>query len=198
MKIAKVDLKDKISFEIGETSFFILKPLKDVQRSEITIKMPVERTSAQFILAEFIKKDRIKLSINIEHLASRTESSVIVRTVLSRGGKFDFFGNIKVPAQSKNVKGTMDAKGLAEEDEVVWKARPHLEIENMEVDVRHSTTLTDFDEEQMLYLNSKGIPEKESELLLKESFLREVLSTIVWEDARNYYKDYLADKMRLA
>lgn len=64
-------------------------------------------------------------------------------------------------------------------------AIPNLEIETGEIaGAGHAATVGRFDDEQVFYLRSRGIPEDEATRLIIRGFFNEVLNQIPLEDLR--------------
>jgi Fe-S cluster assembly protein SufD len=62
---------------------------------------------------------------------------------------------------------------------------PNLEIETGEIEgAGHASTTGRFDEEQIFYLTSRGIPEVQAKRLVVRGFLTEVIDRIPVEDVR--------------
>ena len=76
-------------------------------------------------------------------------------------------------------------------------AVPNLEIETGEiVGAGHAATVGRFDDEQLFYLMSRGIPEANARKLIVRGFFSEVIGRIPVEQVRNQLEDQIAEELR--
>jgi Fe-S cluster assembly protein SufD len=57
-------------------------------------------------------------------------------------------------------------------DKAKAEAVPDLEIKNNEVKCSHAATVGKIDEEQIFYLNSRGVSENKAKVMIAEGFLK--------------------------
>jgi len=75
-------------------------------------------------------------------------------------------------------------------------SKPQLEIYADDVKCSHGATVGQLDEEAVFYLQSRGIPEKESRLLLMYAFADEVISSIKLPALRERMNDLIDKRLR--
>ena len=68
------------------------------------------------------------------------------------------------------------------------KAEPNLEILNNEVRASHGATLKTIDEQQLLYLQSRGLSKNKAEKLIIDGFFKGVDNRIKSDLVRNYFE----------
>ncbi len=107
----------------------------------------------------------------LEHTASYTESEIEFRGVAEGESHLIFDGLIKVPQGVKGIVAEEQNRNLILSNAAQIESRPRLEIDSDEVACRHGSTISDLDENELFYLQSRGVPEGEARRLLIEAFL---------------------------
>ena len=80
---------------------------------------------------------------------------------------------------------------VADETENESIIKPNLYIDEYDVEASHSAWIGNFNEQQLLYLKSRGINKKEAEKLLIKGFLTNNLETLkeeIIEKIDNYWR----------
>ncbi len=62
----------------------------------------------------------------------------------------------------------------------------------------HGATVGKIDQEQVFYLLSRGIPQKEAERLIVEGFFDPIMQRIPFEGVRQRFQQAIHEKMNLA
>ena len=75
-------------------------------------------------------------------------------------------------------------------------AQPGLEIITDDVKCSHGTTITNIDEDQIFYLTSRGIPQREAEQLVIRGFFDEILNRITFSPIRGKLQEKIDSKMQ--
>ncbi len=100
------------------------------------------------------------------HLAPETTSDM--HTITYAGGKSRsaLNGLIHVKPGSENVGAYQQARNYILSPKAFSVGYPQLEIENQNVSCSHGTTMHSFDENQLFYLNARGIPTKQAKRMI--------------------------------
>ena len=127
--------------------------------------------------------------LSVDHAAPAGESRESFRAVLDGSAQDIFQGKIAVrqPAQKTDARMLSRALLLTETAEAC--AKPELEIFADDVQCGHGCTTGTLDQQLKFYLMSRGIPAKESEALLIQAFVGEVLDAIGNEGVRSALTD---------
>ncbi|AWU45158.1 Fe-S cluster assembly protein SufD [Blattabacterium punctulatus] len=114
----------------------------------------------------------------IDHLYSNSYSFQLYKSILLEKSKNIFNGKILVEKGIKGINAFQKSNNILLSDEAYIYAKPQLEIFSDEVKCSHSCTIGSFQESDLFYFQSRGIPEKEGKVLLLLSILEEVLKPI--------------------
>ena len=102
-----------------------------------------------------------------------TKVDIVSKNIASNNSKINFTSQIIIPPTGENVDANMDVKNyiLSETGEI--SAKPNLIIDNKNVSCKHGCTMSNFDTNQIYYMNTRGIKNTKEVLLygLIESIL---------------------------
>ena len=122
------------------------------------------------------------------HNASRTTSDLLFGGVLNDDAYSLWKGNVYVAAGTKGADGFQRNKNLLLSEEAHAESIPGLEINADDVRCSHAVTLSSVDPEQMFFLKSRGIGDKDAEQLIVSGFLESAATRI--------RDDYLKERIR--
>jgi hypothetical protein len=137
-------------------------------------------------LGFYFKEDFAKANIHILFLSSRDFIGSAKIICIGRGNniKIDIKGIVRNQARAffegggfidSNAKGTdlyISEQGIIF-DNAKLEFFPNLQIENNDVKAGHAASVRKYKDEDLFYLMSRGLPEKESRILLLEGFLQD-------------------------
>lgn len=191
MKLIKLTLDRDIKMNIVEDSCFIILPSKEVKNKvkkpkNIFLNLATKGVKTKLIYANILKEREEEIKIVINHIAADTHSLVIFRTVLENKASLKFYGNIEVTSMANNCSGLLDIKALSAGKNIAWEAKPNLGVQNNSVDIRHKASLINFNQEQIFYLENRGLEEEEAKSALKSAFLQEAFTTVENNEEINY------------
>ncbi len=115
------------------------------------------------------------------HLAENTSSTITAKSLSSAGGKNIFRGQIKVFSGAKNCRSSMRCDSLILDETSEAASFPSLDIKEKDVAVGHEATVGRISEEQLFYLQSRGISEKEATNLIVAGFIEPIIAEIPLE-----------------
>ncbi|MFY8157532.1 MAG: SufD family Fe-S cluster assembly protein, partial [Rhabdaerophilum sp.] len=95
-----------------------------------------------------------------------------------------FQGKIIVRPHAQKTDGQMASNALLLSDDAGMSNKPELEIFADDVVCAHGATCGALDENQLFYLQARGLPRRIAEALLVEAFVGEVLDTVSEEALR--------------
>ena len=113
------------------------------------------------------------------HLAPRTTSDLLFKAVLKGSSRSVWRGMIYVAPGARHVDGYQANRNLILDPAARSDSIPGLEILNNDVRCTHGSTVGKIDQEQLFYLLSRGIPQKEAEQLIIQGFFQDILSRFV-------------------
>ena len=118
------------------------------------------------------KKGDYELNVVCDHTAPRSFGRVKIRGIAKNGANIRVNGLIKIRAEAQGVEDFLEMKLLILDDKSSAVAEPKLEIEANEVKASHAATVGRISEEELFYLESRGIMRKEAEEMIVKGFLR--------------------------
>jgi Fe-S cluster assembly protein SufD len=121
----------------------------------------------------------------LDHAIGGSTSRELYKSVLDDESHGVFQGKIVVRPDAQNTDARMMTRALLLSERAEADNKPELEIFADDVQCGHGATAGALDDNLKFYLMARGIPEKEAEALLIQSFVGEALETIAHEGVRN-------------
>jgi Fe-S cluster assembly protein SufD len=123
-------------------------------------------------------REHADTTLFVRHVATGCEGRQNFRYILDDEATGVFQGKIVVDRVAQKTDGRMLAKALLLSDDATMNSRPELEIFADDVACGHGATIGGLSEDQLFYLQSRGLPRKEAEALLLEAFAAELVDEI--------------------
>ena len=156
-----------------------------VVRNQMFVRFGGEGTHASIGGATLIKhRQHVDNTLVINHAAGGCESRERFRTVLDNESHGVFQGKIIVEPHAQKTDAKMASHALLLSDAAEADNKPELEIFADDVQCGHGATAGALDRGLKFYLMSRGISEKESEALLIQAFVGEVMEQLADEKIR--------------
>ncbi len=106
-----------------------------------------------------------------DHQAEHSQSRIEVRGVLDDTAMLSCTSLIKVTPQAFDVVADQLSKNLMLSSEAHCVAAPQLEVENNDVQCRHGAAISTLSEDQLFYLEGRGLSTEHARRLLVQGFL---------------------------
>lgn len=113
-----------------------------------------------------------------DHVAKNTFGRVIIKGVAQNGARIKIDGMVKVEKGASLTNSFLEMRVLLLDKKSSAVAEPKLEIENNNVKASHAATVGKIDEDQIFYLNSRGINEDEAKAIIVNGFLKDIRDKI--------------------
>jgi Fe-S cluster assembly protein SufD len=110
-----------------------------------------------------------------DHVSPRTASDLLYKNALSDRARCTFGGLIRVEPHAHFTDAYQKVRNLLLSDDAEANSMPGLEILADNVRCTHGATSGQIDEDEMFYLQSRGIPVKVAQRLIVAGFLNEVI-----------------------
>lgn len=123
----------------------------------------------------------ITFNTNVVHAAKNTLSRTTIRGVFKDNASINNDALIQINKGAKNADGYFSSKILLF-DNAKGRSVPSLEIDENELKAGHASTVGRPDEEQLFYLRSRGLSEKEAEKLLIAGFFEPAIRLLPKKD----------------
>ncbi|HWJ68193.1 MAG TPA: Fe-S cluster assembly protein SufD [Nocardioides sp.] len=139
-----------------------------------------------------------------DHNAPKTRSNVVYKGALQgKGAHTVWIGNVLIRKVAEGIETYEENRNLVLTDGCQADSVPNLEIETGEIEgAGHASATARFDDEQLFYLRSRGVSEKEAQRLVVHGFFNDLirkvdiplveeqlLATVEAELAKNVLKD---------
>ncbi len=125
------------------------------------------------------------VTLEVDHALPGGESRELFKTVLDDETRGVFQGFIIVRPDAQKTDGRMMSAALLLGEAAEMDNKPELEIFADDVQCAHGATTGALDDDLLFYLRARGIPKKEAESLLIQSFFGEAIETIENANIRN-------------
>lgn len=131
------------------------------------------------------------------HLAPNTTSDLLFKGALLDESRAVWQGMIYVAKNASKTDGYQANRNLVLSEGARADSIPGLEILTDDVRCTHGATVGKVDAEQMFYLESRGLPEKEAERMIVEGFFDPIMQRIPFEGVRRRFQQAIDQKMRI-
>lgn len=142
-----------------------------------------------------IKREFQDVDCQVNHLASFTSSSLRMKVALKNKSHHVFVGNLYIPQTSRQVNATQTNNNLILDKTARAESMPKLEVFAEDVSCSHGATMGEVEAEEMFYLCSRGLTEKEARYLIVTGFLNEIIDKISSEELLEEIKTTLNSKL---
>jgi len=155
-------------------------------RSENTIKLIEPGAQAQAHAFYSLKSDQIsEFATHIDHQVSHTESSQLYKGLLDDESFALFNGTITVAPNALQINSDQLNKNLLLSKKAQVITKPQLLIDADDVKCSHGATIGQLSDEQLFYLQSRGINKEKAYQFLTKAFAFEIAQKIEEQEFRN-------------
>lgn len=123
-------------------------------------------------------KDSISLKTQSNHLSKNSKSRVHIKAVLGGEAILNYEGMINIEEHSVSSDAYLQNENLILSDECTVNSSPQLEIKNNLVKASHGVATSTVNVDQLEYLMSRGINEKDATILIVNGFVEEIASML--------------------
>jgi Fe-S cluster assembly protein SufD len=115
-----------------------------------------------------------------DHTAPKTKSHVLYKGALQgQGAHTVWIGNVLIRKVAEGIETYEENRNLVLSDGCQADSVPNLEIETGEIEgAGHASATARFDDEQLFYLRSRGVSEKESRRLVVHGFFNDLIRKV--------------------
>ena len=134
----------------------------------------------------------------IEHNAPYTKSDLNFRVALKDKSHSAYTGNLKIAHEAVKSDAHQENRNLLLSDEVKAESIPELEIlTNDVIRCNHGVTVGQIDKDQIFYLMSRGLSQKEAEQVIVEGFMEPTILRILEESLRGEILSKIKSKLEV-
>ncbi len=117
------------------------------------------------------------------HAASNTSSIITSKSISKDGGVASYRGQIKVEPGLRNIKSKVVCDALIMDPDSRSNTYPYMDILSDDVSIEHEARVSRISEEQLYYLQSRGLDEAEASLMIVNGFLDPLVKQLPMEYA---------------
>ena len=130
----------------------------------------------------------------IEHKVAHCTSNEVFRGIMNDKSKAIFNGRIHIHPQAQKTNAQLSNKNLLLTNTAEIYTKPELEIYADDVKCAHGATVAQLEEKARFYLQSRGISQREAEVMLSFGFINELLEALPHEAITNLLRPVLAKR----
>ncbi|MGL4949345.1 MAG: Fe-S cluster assembly protein SufB, partial [Anaeroplasmataceae bacterium] len=131
-----------------------------------------DRAKGTTVSIAFAKENQFQdTGARMIHLGKNTTSTVISKSVCSNGGKVNYRGKVSVSKSAKGAKSHVECDTLILDDKSSSDTIPLNIGSNNDMYIEHEATVSKVNDEQIFYLMSRGLTEKEATELIVMGFI---------------------------
>lgn len=124
------------------------------------------------------RQRKVSTYSRINHAVPHCISNELFKMSADGESRCAFTGRIIVRPGSVKTEAYQACRNLLAADTARVEARPELEIYNDDVKCSHGCAIGQLDEMQVFYMRSRGIPEPQARLLLRQAFMADVIDLV--------------------
>jgi len=117
------------------------------------------------------------------HVAPHTSSSITSKSISKSGGRAGYRGLIKVHQGAHGVKSNVVCDALILDETSRSDTYPVMEIDEEDVSISHEATVSKVSDEQLFYLQSRGISEDQAMMMIVNGFIEPIVKELPMEYA---------------
>ncbi len=161
------------------------------KEEEVTLKVELVGDNSSFLLCGIFlgsKDNQITFNTDVTHRGKNTKSLTTMRAVFFDNSSFNNDGMVRINKGAKNTDGYFQSKVLLF-DNAKGRSVPSLEIDENEVKAGHGSTIGRPDQNQLSYLRSRGLSEKDAEALIVSGFFEPLIALLPLNRQKRSRKD---------
>lgn len=157
--------------------------------SAITWKYPSvilqgDYSSGEFYSVAVTKNKQIAdTGTKMIHIGKGTKSRIISKGISAGEGQNSYRGQVKVGSKAENARNFTQCDSLLIGDRCGAHTFPYIESKNKKATIEHEATTSKIGEDQIFYLNQRGIDTEKAVALIVNGYAKEVLNQLPMEFA---------------
>lgn len=134
----------------------------------------------------------------VDHNAPKTTSNVVYKGALQgEGAHTVWIGNVLIRKVAEGIETFEENRNLVLTDGCQADSVPNLEIETGEIEgAGHASAVGRFDDEQLFYLRSRGIPETEARKLVVRGFFDDLIRRVTVPELAEKLSGQVEEELR--
>ncbi|OGY89564.1 MAG: Fe-S cluster assembly protein SufB [Candidatus Komeilibacteria bacterium RIFCSPLOWO2_01_FULL_52_15] len=157
--------------------------------AKVTMKYP-----AVFLLGEGARADILSMAFagarqhqdagaKVTHVAPNTSSRIISKSISAYGGRTSYRGLVYVGPKALNSRVSVRCDALILDKKSRSDTYPTMKIMTNDANIEHEATVSRIGEDQLFYLQSRGLSREQAEVLLVNGFIEPLVKELPMEYA---------------
>lgn len=117
------------------------------------------------------------------HGAPHTTSSITSKSISKSGGRAGYRGLVKVYQGAQGVKSNVICDALILDEHSRSDTYPVMEVDEEDASISHEATVSKVSDEQLFYLQSRGISEEQAMMMIVNGFIEPIVKELPMEYA---------------
>ncbi|MDR3215574.1 MAG: SufD family Fe-S cluster assembly protein [Bacilli bacterium] len=161
----------------------------------IDISLINDNAKAIHNVATIASHNKKYFNVKINNIACNTIGLLNNFGVVKNNGELIFNGIGDIKNGAKNAKAHQESKIITFDENVIAQANPYLIIDEADVEASHAAAVGQMDEEQLYYLQTRGISNNDASLLITYGYLKPILKNINNEELKHKLEKIIEDKV---
>ncbi len=119
----------------------------------------------------------------IIHAAPKTTSSIFAKSISKDGGRSTYRGLLEVAKGAEQARSKVVCDALLLDEDSRSDTYPTIRIDENDADIGHEASVSKVGEEQLFYLQSRGLDEEEASKMIVNGFIEPVVKELPMEYA---------------
>lgn len=157
--------------------------------SKVTMLYPSSHLNGEGARANHItigyagEGQNIDTGAKVVHNAPNTKSTIESKSITQGDGRTNYRGLVRVPEGSHGSKVSIECDALMFSDEATSDTEPYIEIKEDDVEMAHEATVGRIGDEEIHYMQSRGIEEEEAKEMIVRGFIEPIAKELPLEYA---------------
>jgi Fe-S cluster assembly protein SufB len=117
------------------------------------------------------------------HVAPETTSQIISKSISKGGGRTSYRGGVWILPGATKSKSNVVCDALLIDEESRSDTYPYMDVNEDDVEMGHEATVSRIGDEQLFYLQSRGIPQAEAASMIVRGFIEPITKQLPMEYA---------------
>lgn len=157
--------------------------------SKLTMKYPAvylvgERAHGEILSVAFAKDGMHQdAGAKVIHIAPNTTSRILSKSISKGTGRASYRGLCKVYPGAVNARANIECDALLLDENSQTDTFPSIEVEEQQSSVGHEASVSKISDEQLFYIQSRGISEEEARTMIVRGFMEPIVKVLPLEYA---------------
>ncbi len=117
------------------------------------------------------------------HAAPETTSKIVSKSISKDGGRTSYRGLVRVEEDARGCRSHVQCDALILDDDSISDTYPYMEVGSQDAVIGHEAVVSKVADEQLFYLQSRGLSEEQAMGMIVNGFIEPVTRTLPMEYA---------------